>query len=166
VLALVIRSGFTTVKGDLVRGILYPKPTKFKFYRDSLLFVFAMALIAVCGFCCLLPIQIRFSYGVGDLIDRSLALVTITVPPSLPAAMTVGIVYSISRLKKSKIFSTSPQRINVAGRVNLMVFDKTGTLTEDGLEVKGFRSVEVGDRLRFGDYKEQCTDYLPKGNWW
>jgi P-type E1-E2 ATPase len=62
-----------------------------------------------------------------------LDLITITVPPALPAAMTVGTVFSINRLKKSRIFCISPPRVNVAGRVQLMVFDKTGTLTEDGL---------------------------------
>jgi P-type E1-E2 ATPase len=67
------------------------------------------------------------------LIDRSLNLITITVPPALPAAMTVGIVFAIGRLKKQKIYCISPPRVNIAGRVNLMVFDKTGTLTEDGL---------------------------------
>lgn len=29
--ALVIRTGFVTMKGALVRDILYPKPTKFTF---------------------------------------------------------------------------------------------------------------------------------------
>jgi P-type E1-E2 ATPase len=47
--------------------------------------------------------------------------------------MTVGIVFAIGRLKKQKIYCISPPRVNIAGRVNLMVFDKTGTLTEDGL---------------------------------
>lgn len=67
------------------------------------------------------------------MIDRSLDLITITVPPALPAAMTVGTILALTRLKKSKIFCISPPRVNIAGRVNLMVFDKTGTLTEDGL---------------------------------
>ncbi len=64
---------------------------------------------------------------------RCLDLVTITVPPALPAAMTAGTAFALARLKKMKIFCISPTRINVAGRVNMMVFDKTGTLTEDGL---------------------------------
>lgn len=69
-------------------------------------------------------------------------MITITVPPALPAAMTIGTVFAINRLKKKKIFCISPQRVNVSGRVNIMVFDKTGTLTEEGLEVYGFRGVE------------------------
>ena len=47
--------------------------------------------------------------------------------------MTVGIIFAINRLKKKKIYCISPPRVNIAGRVNIMVFDKTGTLTEDGL---------------------------------
>lgn len=47
--------------------------------------------------------------------------------------MTAGTVFALSRLKKKRIYCISPPRVNVAGRVNLMVFDKTGTLTEDGL---------------------------------
>ena len=66
-------------------------------------------------------------------MKRALDLITITVPPILPSAMTIGTVYSIARLRRSKIFCISPPRVNVAGRVNLMVFDKTGTLTEEGL---------------------------------
>jgi cation-transporting ATPase 13A2 len=47
--------------------------------------------------------------------------------------MTAGTAFAISRLKKKRIYCISPPRVNVSGRVNLMVFDKTGTLTEDGL---------------------------------
>ncbi len=49
-LGLVIRTAFVTTKGNLVRDILYPKPSNFKFYEDSLKFVFCMGLVAVIGF--------------------------------------------------------------------------------------------------------------------
>jgi len=133
VLGLVIRTAFVTTKGNLVRDILYPKANKFQFYRDSLIFIGGMALIAIAGFFASLPAMIAQEYTVGDIIKRSLDLITITVPPALPAAMTIGTVFAMNRLKKHKIFCISPPRVNVSGRVNLMVFDKTGTLTEDGL---------------------------------
>jgi cation-transporting P-type ATPase 13A2 len=79
-------------------------------------------------------------YLAEDIILRCLDLVTITIPPTLPAVMTVGTAFSIYRLKKLKIFCISPPRVNVTGRVSIMVLDKTGTLTEDGLQVLGFRS--------------------------
>lgn len=143
VLGVVIRTAFVTTKGNLVRDILYPRPNKFKFYEDSLKFIFSMGLIAVLGFCGTIPLMLEQDIDTADIVDRSLDLITITVPPALPAAMTVGTAFAIARLKKRKIFCISPPRVNVSGRVNLMVFDKTGTLTEDGLQVYGFRGTEL-----------------------
>ncbi|XP_058290929.1 probable cation-transporting ATPase 13A5 isoform X2 [Hylobates moloch] len=67
----------------------------------------------------------------------ALILLTVTVPPVLPAALTIGNVYAQKRLKKKKIFCISPQRINMCGQINLVCLDKTGTLTEDGLDLWG-----------------------------
>ena len=99
--ALVIRIGFMTNKGALVRSILFPRETKFKFYRDSLYFVGAMALIGITGFCFTIPKLIELGTTTEKLIDKSLDLITVTVPPALPATMTVGVAFAISRLKKS-----------------------------------------------------------------
>jgi len=95
VLGVVIRTAFVTSKGNLVRDILYPKPTKFQFYRDSLYFVGTMAILSVLGFLITLHKMIEFDYSTGEIVILALDLVTITVPPALPAAMTVGIVLSI-----------------------------------------------------------------------
>ena len=48
-----------------------------------------------------------------------------------------GTYYAQSRLRKKSIFSISPQRINICGKLKLVCFDKTGTLTEDGLDMWG-----------------------------
>jgi len=45
------------------------------------------------------------------------------------------------RLKKKHTYCISPNKINEAGRVNVMCFDKTGTLTEEGLDLLGVRPV-------------------------
>ncbi len=37
--ALVIRTGFSTAKGSLVRQMLFPRPISHKFYRDAFLFI-------------------------------------------------------------------------------------------------------------------------------
>ena len=37
--ALVVRTGYATAKGELVRSILFPKPVDMKFYTDSMKFV-------------------------------------------------------------------------------------------------------------------------------
>ena len=170
-LGLVIRTAFLTTKGSLVRDILYPRPNKFKFYSDSLKFIFAMGFLAVLGFIGTLPFMLSQGYDAWHIIDRSLDLITITVPPALPAAMTAGTAFAIARLKHKKIYCISPPRVNVSGRVNLMVFDKTGTLTEDGLQVYGYRGVEKAkirgkEAAVFGQFSTDCKGYQPSHSWW
>ena len=58
------------------------------------------------------------------MILRCLDLVTITVPPALPAALTVGIVFAQQRLKRLTIYCISPKAINVCGSINAVCFDK------------------------------------------
>lgn len=102
-------------------------------------FIGIMALLAIVAQCITLPIQLGKGVPYSILIDRTLDLLTVTVPPALPAAMSCGIVFAISRLKKQDIFCISPPRVNMAGQIQNFVFDKTGTLTEEGLSVLGFR---------------------------
>ena len=66
-----------------------------------------------------------------DIITRIFNLFTIAVPASLPACLTIGISYSLSRLSDKGILCIQRDRINKAGSVNILVFDKTGILTED-----------------------------------
>lgn len=140
VYGLVIRTGYVTTKGTLVRDILYPRASNLKFYKDALIFVGAMAVVSLIGFAITFPTLIK-NNSTDWVINKCLDMVTICVPPALPATLSVGVSFAISRLKKSKIFCISPQRVNVTGMIQMMVFDKTGTLTEDGLELKGLRTV-------------------------
>ncbi|NWY73439.1 AT133 ATPase, partial [Erithacus rubecula] len=140
--ALVVRTGFSTAKGQLVRSILYPKPTDFKLYRDAYLFLLSLVVVAGIGFLYTIVHSILNEVPARTIIIESLDIITITVPPALPAAMTAGIVYAQRRLKKIGIFCISPQRINICGQLNLVCFDKTGTLTEDGLDLWGIQRVE------------------------
>jgi cation-transporting ATPase 13A3/4/5 len=48
--AMVVRTGFNTTKGALVRSMLFPRPNKFRFYADSFRFIGVMAVIAGLGF--------------------------------------------------------------------------------------------------------------------
>lgn len=60
----------------------------------------------------------------GEITLEALDLITITVPPALPAAMTVGRLYAQIRLKKQQIFCISPRSINISGSVDCVCFDK------------------------------------------
>uniref|UniRef100_A0A8C5GQL5 Polyamine-transporting ATPase 13A3 n=1 Tax=Gouania willdenowi TaxID=441366 RepID=A0A8C5GQL5_GOUWI len=150
--AVVVRTGFSTAKGQLVRSILYPKPTDFKLYHDAYLFLLCLVAVAGIGFV--------YSVVLSTIIIESLDIITITVPPALPAAMTAGIVYAQRRLRNLGIFCISPQRINICGQINLVCFDKTGTLTEDGLDLWGVQRVENGSFFMSED--KACKENLVK----
>ncbi|KAH8384957.1 hypothetical protein KR200_011995 [Drosophila serrata] len=137
VLAFVINTGNITAKGELIRSILYPPPVDYKFEQDSYKFIQFLAVIACIGFIYTLVTKILRGTDPVKIAVESLDLITIVVPPALPAAMTVGRFYAQKRLKVSEIFCISPRSINVAGSINCCCFDKTGTLTEDGLDMWG-----------------------------
>ncbi|XP_069096791.1 polyamine-transporting ATPase 13A2 isoform X1 [Pleurodeles waltl] len=144
VIAMVTHTGFCTAKGDLVSSILYPQPVGFKFYTDSIRFVLFLAVLAVMGTIYSIVILIMNKVSVSQIVIRALDVITIIVPPALPAAMTVGTIYAQNRLKRHGIFCISPPRINVCGKVKLVCFDKTGTLTEEGLDVWGVVPLDQG----------------------
>lgn len=79
-----------------------------------------------------------------DVLIKALDVVTIALPPALPAAMTVGKLYGLVRLKNHQIFCINSRVINVSGSVNCVCFDKTGTLTEDGLDMWGIVPIMNG----------------------
>ncbi|CAO3563385.1 unnamed protein product [Mortierella alpina] len=145
-LALVVRTGFNTSKGSLIRSMLFPKPNNFQFYRDSFRFIGILTCIALCGFVVSVINFIRMDVPVKQMLIKAADLITIVVPPALPATMSVGTNFAIARLKRFNIFCISPTRVNMGGKVNCMCFDKTGTLTEEGLDVLGV----------------QCTDSAPQ----
>jgi cation-transporting ATPase 13A3/4/5 len=149
-LAMVVRTGFNTTKGALVRSMLFPKPSGFKFYRDSFRYISVMAGVALLGFVASFINFIRLRLAWHLIIVRALDLITIVVPPALPATLTIGINFALSRLKQKQIYCISPQRVNVGGKLDIMCFDKTGTLTEEGLDVLGVRVVSR-ENNRFGD---------------
>ncbi|XP_049473939.1 polyamine-transporting ATPase 13A2 isoform X3 [Panthera uncia] len=137
VLAVVTRTGFCTAKGGLVSSILHPRPISFKFYKHSMKFVAALSVLALLGTIYSIFVLHRNRVPLNEIVIRALDLVTVVVPPALPAAMTVCTLYAQSRLRSQGIFCIHPLRINLGGKLQLVCFDKTGTLTEDGLDVMG-----------------------------
>lgn len=86
-------------------------------------------------FCTEPVVVLHFKATVVEIVIRSLDIVTIIVPPALPAAITTGTIYAQSRLKKQGIFCISPPRINVGGKVSLFCFDKVSKPQEDNVYV-------------------------------
>lgn len=107
---MVLRIGFSTAKGKLVRSILFPKPASFKMYADSFKFVSVMAVMATAGFCFSIHTFLKYNVDLWEIILNACDVVTIAVPPALPAAMTIGTEFALERLKEAKIFCISPNR--------------------------------------------------------
>ncbi|KAJ5061437.1 hypothetical protein J3E74DRAFT_465356 [Bipolaris maydis] len=136
--------------GALVRSMLFPKPSGFKFYRDSFRYISVMAMIAMIGFVASFINFVHLGLEWHLIVVRALDLITIVVPPALPATLTIGTSFALSR----------PQRVNVGGKLDVVCFDKTGTLTEEGLDVLGVRVVER-PRNRFSELLPDAYDILP-----
>ncbi|KAL4462589.1 hypothetical protein ABPG74_000419 [Tetrahymena malaccensis] len=160
VVGLVSQTSFNTLKGQLVRSILYPKQNSFSFYTDSMRFIAVMATMSLFGFFVSLPDWIE---GINEgfvtyteMFLECLDLVTVTVPPALPTCLSIGISFAMSRLKRQQIFCISPPKVNICGKVTVMCFDKTGTLTEEGLDMYGVRSIRYADgrKVKFNQLTE------------
>jgi len=153
-LAMVIRTGFDTFKGFLIRQIMFPPPLKFKFYEDSIKYILFLAFLAFFGllytlYCTIIKYEL-------DWIDTFLSccdLVTVVVPPALPAILVVGTNETIRRLKRRLITTTFPAKLNICGRLDVFCFDKTGTLTEEGLDI----CAVVGTKIPDSDSSEDDT---------
>ncbi|KAG8864475.1 hypothetical protein FRB96_004978 [Tulasnella sp. 330] len=156
-LGLVVRTGFNTTKGSLVRSMIFPKPMGFKFYRDSIRFIGFLAGLAGLGFLISAFKFIELGVPWKTICLRALDLITVVVPPALPATLSIGTSFAIGRLRKSSIYCISPNRINVAGKINVVCFDKTGTLTEEGLDVLGVRAPDRFNDL-FGELYAEVHD--------
>ena len=161
VLGVVYQTGFKTVKGNLIRAILFPKEGDTKFKTDSTKYIIFMGCLCLVGFSISLKFLIdNAGLNTKDIIMKFLDLITTTVPPSLPACISVGITYSLSRLKDVEIFCIARERVNVLGKVNIICFDKTGTLTEDHLDISGYVPVKLSnDGFKFDDYKSSSQEY-------
>jgi len=55
-----------------------------------------------------------------ELILRFFELFTSAVPPSLPTCLSLGMSYSLYRLKKHDIFCINRERVNLLGTINLL----------------------------------------------
>lgn len=60
-----VRTGFSTAKGELIKSILFPKPFGFQFYKDAVKFVIFLFCIAAVGmgYSIWLYVQRGVSYG-------------------------------------------------------------------------------------------------------
>lgn len=96
----------------------------------------------------------QFKLTRAEAILESLDLITIAVPPALPATVTFGLAFAISRLKRARVLCVRSGAISRAAFVDEILFDKTGTLTESGLRVYSIYETRNADN-EAGDHPPQ-----------
>ena len=152
VIALCYSTGFNSIKGNLIRSILYPVEGESKFEKESIKFIAFMGILCVVGFLGVLPFKIKKINEASpedkkdeilEVIKQGFDLITTAIPPSLPCCLGIGIGIAQRRIKKKNIICLNRNKITSAGKINICVFDKTGTLTEDHLNIAGFLPVEA-----------------------
>jgi magnesium-transporting ATPase (P-type) len=179
IIALVYATGFNSVKGNLIRSILYPLQGDSKFERESSRFMIIMAILCIIGYIAVLPTRIIYAMNLKDdddrkdeyieIVNKGLDLITTAVPPSLPCCLGIGIGTAQRTIKKKGIMCINRNKITSAGKINICVFDKTGTLTEDHLNIAGFLPVEAHGSenkyepqsiFTFDRYSKLCREYF------
>ncbi|XP_054926897.1 polyamine-transporting ATPase 13A3-like isoform X2 [Dermacentor andersoni] len=142
--AVVYRTGFNTMKGELVRTILFPKPVHFKLHADVMK---SMVIFLILGIPAMIYTGIIFSKLGAYAHDIAIVVIdvaTFVVPPLLPAVLTSINASAQRRLKNKDIYCLNSSYINFCGALSVICFDKTGTLTEDCLDIAAIVPCENG----------------------
>ena len=152
-LCICYSTGFNTVRGNLIRSVLFPKKGDDSFMRDSIKVLKIIALIFVVGFLSVLPVKIDRIRNekndkkgkIKELIEEVLDLLTQAVPPELPLCLGICLGIAQKRCKKKDIICINKDKINSSGKIKVCVFDKTGTLTEDHLDIYSYVPISVNE---------------------
>ena len=131
--ALVIGTSFMTIKGNIIRNILYSEKdtTMSKFNNDIYKYILLLFILSFFGI--LLSYIFLLKMNKTRLI-LLLNIITILVPPILPICLKIGNKNSIRRLKKKSIKCINKSKINIAGTIDTILFETSGILSNDNID--------------------------------
>lgn len=144
---LAVTTGARTAKGSLVRMVLFPTPTRFQFTEQLPMVYTIMCILVVVLF----SVQLLKDQGHWVVAAfTGLSILTQSLQPNMPVSFTLAHSVASTKLKSMcGVLCLSPDKIPVAGKVQLMVLDKTGTITKDGMDFAGVHPVDPNGQGRF-----------------
>ncbi|CAD8123925.1 unnamed protein product [Paramecium sonneborni] len=133
-IAIVLRTGFTSLRGQYFRNVLFPEAPSMRFYIQAAKFILEIALIIAIIYGFLLIEYVPMEFQTGILVLRFLDNIVWSIPPSMPIFFQICKTASLVRLEAKGVIGNNADKVESAGRIDTCCFDKTGTLTTLGFK--------------------------------